>query len=265
VRVPTLVAAIGAALSSSFAGRPSPPPREPTRGEPAVLPVVLREDPPSGPRSAPWAAPLGPLRFVETRTRAQAVVTLYAADGALDEDAALAVDRVALAESLEPPTFAGAPTVLALPRSRRAAAIAPPPRLDRRLLRLLVKAAAHFHASEVDLVSTFRDAARPGSRHRLGEAADFSFPGVTAAALAAHLRGYARVGVGVYTNRRTQFVHLDVRAESYHWADASPPGVSWRESRMTDRAAPARDEAWAPEQDLPESAAPGVATVPAAR
>ena len=31
------------------------------------------------------------------------------------------------------------------------------------------------------------------------------------------------MGVGVYTNPLTQYVHLDVRERSYHWIDASPP------------------------------------------
>jgi uncharacterized protein YcbK (DUF882 family) len=178
----------------------------------------------------PWAAGLRAIRFVNRRTGASAVLRLYAPAGGLDEEATSAVDRVAAEKD------------------------APVRPLDRRLLRLVVKAAGHFHAAEVDLVSTFRDAARAGSRHRSGEAADFQLTGVTALKLAAYLRGLARVGVGVYTHPRTQFVHLDVRAESYHWADASPPGRWWRESRMTDRAAPGRDAAYAPEQDLPEAA-----------
>jgi uncharacterized protein YcbK (DUF882 family) len=164
-------------------------------------------------------------------SRLTATVRLYAEDGAFDDEAAAEVDRLVAA-----------------------GADAPPPRMNRRLLRLVVKAASHFHATEVVLVSTFRGTARGGSRHRMGEAADFSFPGVTAAKLAAYLRTYARVGVGVYTNRRTQFVHLDVRDQSFHWVDGSPPGRTWRESPLTDRGAPARDAAYRPEQDLPELA-----------
>jgi uncharacterized protein YcbK (DUF882 family) len=172
---------------------------------------------------------LSALRFVNIRTGVAGSVRLYAADGGIDEDAASRLDRVAGA---------------------RAAAPRP---LDRRVLRLIVKAATHFHASEVDLVSTFREGARGGSRHRSGEAVDFRLPGVLATKLAAHLRENARVGVGVYTNKRTQFVHLDVREQSFHWADASPPGRVWRETPLTDRAAPVRDAAYQPEQDLPGS------------
>ena len=69
--------------------------------------------------------------------------------------------------------------------------------------------------------------------------------------LAAYLRGLPRVGVGIYTHPRTQFVHLDVRDQSYHWLDASPPGVKWREMQLRDAGASKRDEAWTPARDLP--------------
>jgi uncharacterized protein YcbK (DUF882 family) len=178
-----------------------------------------------------WARAHPARRVVDGNTRAEALVRLYGTDGTFDENAAGEVDRLVAV-----------------------GADAPPPPMNRRLLRLVVRAALHFHATEVDLVSTFRGAARSGSRHRTGDAADFSLPGVGAAKLAAYLRGYARVGVGVYTNRRTQFVHLDVRDQSFHWADASPPGRTWRERPLTDRGAIARDAAYQPEQDLPELA-----------
>jgi uncharacterized protein YcbK (DUF882 family) len=224
----TVLAALGGAVSSSFSGRgaiEAPPP--------APAPAVAPAPPAAPPRpAAAWAAELRALHVTAVRTHSEATVRLYRADGSFDEDAALAFDLVAAA----------------------ATADALPPPMSRRLLRLVVKAAAHFHATEITLVSTFRDSARKGSRHRTGEAVDFIFPGVTAAKLAAHLRGYARVGVGVYTNSRTQFVHLDVRDQSYHWVDASPPGRVWRESPLTDRGALARDAAYRPEEDLPEIA-----------
>jgi hypothetical protein len=46
-------------------------------------------------------------------------------------------------------------------------------------------------------------------------------------------------------------VHLDVRDASYHWLDASPPGVKWREKQLRDPTQMKRDAAWSPEQDLP--------------
>jgi uncharacterized protein YcbK (DUF882 family) len=227
-----MLAALGAPLLSSFSGRGALEVEPPSA--PALAPRLAPVTPSATSRPpAAWAIALPAVRFVDTRTRAAAVVRLYAKDGSLSEEAACDLDRLVVA-----------------------GAGAPPPPLNRRLLRLLVKAAAHFHATEINLVSTFRDNAGIGSRHRTGDAADFSMPGVPAARLAAHLRTFPRVGVGVYTNRRTQFVHLDVREQSYHWVDASPPGRTWRESPLTDRGAIARDAAYRPEQDLPEPTAP---------
>src|SRR5262249_20196519 len=133
---------------------------------------------------------------------------------------------------------------------------AAPRPVHRRVLKLIVKAANHFHKDAITIISTFRGTSGRRSRHRTGEAIDFSLDGVKATELAALLRTYARVGVGVYTHPRTQFVHLDVRDESYHWVDASPPGRAWREISLPDRSAPARDAAFTPESDLPESSTP---------
>jgi uncharacterized protein YcbK (DUF882 family) len=214
---------LGACSLAGCAGHPGhdAPPQAPP-------PIVLVRDPePDAPAPVAWAEALPPLRFVNTRTGADVWARLYAADGTIDEGQARMIDEI-LAE--------------------RDAAPRP---LHRRTLQLVVKAAAHFGATEVDVVSSFRDGARPGSHHRNGDAIDWRLPGVPAAKLAAYLRRGARVGVGVYTHPRTQFVHLDVREQSYHWADASPPGRWWRESRMTDRGAAARDAAYRREQDLP--------------
>jgi uncharacterized protein YcbK (DUF882 family) len=216
--------ALGAGLASILSGRVT------SVTEPVEAPVHVAPEPAETAPPLPtlaWAAALPALRFANTRTGAACSVRLYTSVGTLDEDSAAEIDRVA---------------------AERDAAPRP---LDRRVLRLIVKAAAHFHAGEVDLVSTIRDGAREGSRHRSGQAVDFRLAGVPAAQLAAHLRGNARVGVGVYTHRRTQFVHLDVREESFHWVDASPPGRVWRETRITDRGAPQRDAAYQAEQDLP--------------
>jgi uncharacterized protein YcbK (DUF882 family) len=175
-----------------------------------------------------WAESLPPVNFRNINTGASGAFRLYAADGTFDESAARAIDRL-----------------LAAPEDTSTQP------LNRRLLRLVVKAANHFHAGDVVVVSAFRDSKRSGSRHRTGEALDLMLPGTPPATIAAHLRTYARVGVGVYTHRRTQFVHLDVREQSYHWLDASPPGRVWRERALTDRGAMARDVGYRLEQDLP--------------
>jgi hypothetical protein len=109
---------------------------------------------------------------------------------------------------------------------RIAAGDGSPHELAARVEQLLVRAAYHFGDAQVFVVS--------------------------ARALAAYLRALPRVGVGVYTNPRTQFVHLDVRDQSYHWLDASPPGIHWREGALRDPGAEKRDAAWTPQMDLPQ-------------
>jgi len=228
------------AIPGGFA-RPAPPPPP----SPAVAEITLVADAPDPPlpEPLPWVRALAPLRFVNTRTGAAIPVRLYAGDGSVDEHVASAIDAV----------LADRRSSESAPRtsSDRDAA---PHRLNRRVLQLVVKAAAHFGATEVRVVSSYRDGGRKGSRHRVGRALDFTLASVRPGKLASYLRKLARVGVGIYTHPRTQFVHLDVRDESYHWADGSPPGRWWRGSRMTDRAAVSRDAAYRPEDDWPGDA-----------
>jgi uncharacterized protein YcbK (DUF882 family) len=176
-----------------------------------------------------WAEGLAPLRFVRVRGGDALEVRLYRRDGSLDEAAAATLDRL-----LDDNADGDAPRAI-----------------DRRVLQLVAKAADHFHAREVLIVSGWRDAKRPGSRHAMGQAMDFMLAGVTSGQVAQYLRTGARVGVGIYTHPRTRFVHLDVREESFHWIDASPPGRTWREKGITDRGAATRDRAYSPAQDLP--------------
>lgn len=233
-----LTVAALAALGSSCAGRAVSEEALAGRGASAGDTAAQTVPVPSAAQTAPeppakrpavaWAIALSPLRFRNINTSAAGAFQIYTPEGAVDEGAARAIDR----------TLAGRDDT-----AERS--------LNRRLLQLVFKAANHFHAREVAVVSSFRESKRKGSRHRTSEAIDFILDGVPPAALAAHLRTYARVGVGVYTHRRTQFVHLDVREQSYHWLDASPPGRTWREMRLFDRSAAARDAAYQPAQDLP--------------
>ncbi len=174
------------------------------------------------PRVAAWACAL-PAIEVTAATHAKASVRLYGDDGEIDPAARDALERIA-ANDDEPHPLA--------------------PRVEQ----LLLRAAYHFGNTQVYVVSGWRERA---SRHGTGEAIDFKLKGVPARALAAYLRGLARVGVGVYTNPKTQFVHLDVRDQSYHWIDASPPGVHWREGALRDPGAAKRDADWSPQMDLP--------------
>lgn len=175
------------------------------------------------PRSASWAESLPAIAVTSAATHAVTPLRLYTREGAIDPDAAARFEQIVAGEH-EPHPLA--------------------PRLEQ----LVFKAAYHFHGAGIVVVSGWRENA---GRHGLGDALDFKLQGVRAATVAAWLRGLARVGVGIYTHPRTQFVHLDVRDPSYHWLDASPPGVKWRERQIRDPHQAQRDAAWTPEADLP--------------
>lgn len=211
--------------------------------EPALSPTATGAPAPS---PVAWATALEPILFRNVNTRQASALRLYSPDGSVDEAAALRADALLAGEDVE--AFDHEDKV--------------PRPISRRLLQLIVRAAEHFKATEVDVISSWRESKRKGSRHRHGEAIDFTLLGVKPKALASYLRDLPRVGVGIYTHPRTQFVHLDVREQSYHWLDASPPNRVWRELRLPDLTAPARDAAYALEQDLPESAATLSAAAP---
>ncbi|MDB4946533.1 MAG: hypothetical protein JWP97_6067 [Labilithrix sp.] len=185
------------------------------------------------PALAPWAAALAPITVENRNTNARAAIRLYDARGALDREQARAFMRVA-GRAADAPEDASDDDE----------------RLDLRLVQLAVRAAYHFGGARISIVS----ATRPGAhgKHGSGEALDFALTSVAAPALAAYLRGTPRAGVGIYTHPKTQYVHLDVRDESYHWLDGSPPGVSWRERLVPDPKRAERDAAYDVTLDLPE-------------
>jgi uncharacterized protein YcbK (DUF882 family) len=182
-------------------------------------------------RTVAWASALGSVRITDGSTRAHEELRFYAPDGEVDDQAKARFE-----------------TLVARDGEVHA--------LSERVLRLLFKAVYHFGRSRrspadapaVTVVSAWREHA---GRHTSGDAVDFKLAGVPASLLAAYLRGLPRVGVGIYTHPRTQYVHLDVREQSYHWLDASPPGVKWRERQLRDPGRAKRDEAWTPSSDLP--------------
>ena len=174
-------------------------------------------------RLSSWTAALHPIEVTDANTREHARIDLYDREGDIDDDARATFERVAAREP-------------------------EPHRLAARVEQLVFKAAYHFGATRVVIVSGWREHA---GKHTAGEAIDFKLAGVPAGQLAAFLRGLPRVGVGVYTHPATQFVHVDVRDTSYHWVDASPPGVRWKERPIGDRSARKRDASYTPEADLP--------------
>jgi uncharacterized protein YcbK (DUF882 family) len=191
----------------------------------AVVALALVQPPPG----FGWAEDLAPLAVQNVNTLAAGTVRLYNDAGE--------VDAVALAEFGR---------VAATKGELEAPALAP------RLVQLVVKAAYHFKVKEIVVISGFRPQ-KPwkGSRHATGEALDFRLAGVRARDLASYLRKLGKVGVGYYPHPRTQYVHLDVREESFHWIDGSPPGVTWREHGLADWGRAKRDAAYQPADDLP--------------
>lgn len=174
-------------------------------------------------RVAAWAAHLEGIEVGTTTSTEKAVVHLYEGDGDIDEAARVTFERIAARDEDPHP-------------------------LAVRLEQLVFKAAYHFKNAPVVVVSAWRANA---AKHGTAEAIDFKLRGVPARTLAAYLRATPRVGVGVYTHPRTQYVHLDVREPSFHWIDASPPGIKWREAQLGDRTCGKRDASWTPEMDLP--------------
>jgi uncharacterized protein YcbK (DUF882 family) len=178
-----------------------------------------------------------PLRISYVNTRQSTKLRLYDANGKVDKAAAAQLDQL-LCDVRDP----------AHPRTTT---------LDRRTLQLLFRAAYHFRAREVEVISGYRKPGRrPEGRHGEGRAIDFRLPKVRASALAAYLRTLPRVGVGLYTHRATQFVHLDSRERSYHWLDPSPPGVSLPERPLAIGDPTKRDATYVPNDDLPEAGVP---------
>ena len=171
-----------------------------------------------------WAEALGPIVVENSHTGGRASVRLYLPDGEVDPDALDDFERCA------------------------GDGDGPAP-LDPRVVMLAIKAAYFNGARDIVIVSAYRSFSH--GRHGVGEALDFRLRGLDARALAAHLRGYPRAGVGIYTHPRTQFVHLDVRTTSFHWRDGSPPGVTWPEIPLADEQRAARDGAYRAENDLP--------------
>ena len=140
----------------------------------------------------------GPLHIVNINTDKAIDARLYDLWGHLDGDSASALDNL-LCDARDRDNIQT--TVL-----------------DRRTLQLMYRAAYHFRAKKVIVVSAYRKPGAKGEgRHGEGKAIDFKLTNTSASALAAYLRTLSRVGVGVYTHPGTQYVHLDVRDQSYYW------------------------------------------------
>lgn len=183
-------------------------------------------------RGVPYLG-VGPLHIVNINTDKAADARLYDLWGHLDEAAASELDNL-LCDARD--------------RDHIQTTV-----LDRRMLQLMYRAAYHFRAKKVIVISAYR---KPGvkaeGQHAQGKAVDFKLTNTSALALAGYLRTLSRVGVGVYTNPDTQYVHLDVRDQSYYWVDGSPPGRTWRERPIAGAGMAKRDAGYSPTNDWPE-------------
>ncbi|MDF3069700.1 MAG: hypothetical protein K0R38_5301 [Polyangiaceae bacterium] len=218
------------ALALALAPRPAPAAQERPRPSSPPSPIVIVA--PRAPTPDPRFTALPALLIENQTTRERRELKLYDAFGAIDEQAATALDAL-LCDARKP--------------KQRATT-----RIDRRTLQLLFKAAYHFRSYEVEVVSAYR---KPGRRregpHGQGSAIDFRLRGVSAKELASYLRDIPRTGVGIYTHPKTQYVHLDSREHSFHWLDASPPRRHWREKSIGGKELVKRDAEYRPASDLP--------------
>jgi LysM repeat protein len=95
--------------------------------------------------------------------------------------------------------------------------------IDERLVRLIARVSDQFGGRPLRVVSGYRKRSWfNDSRHKTGQALDFSIPGVPNEAVRDYLRTLSDVGVGYYPN--SSFVHLDVRSDTTYWVDHAGPG-----------------------------------------
>ncbi len=95
--------------------------------------------------------------------------------------------------------------------------------VDPRLLDMVYRIQAHFHAHEIRIISGYRTPhAGATSNHGKGRAMDLVIPGASDEDVAKLAREEGFAGVGIYPV--SGFVHVDVRERSYFWVDTSGPG-----------------------------------------
>jgi hypothetical protein len=95
--------------------------------------------------------------------------------------------------------------------------------IDERLIAMIALASDEFGGRAIRVVSGYREHSyAPDSKHKSGQALDFSIPGVPNEALRDYLKTLGDVGIGFYPN--STHVHLDVREKTTYWVDYSLPG-----------------------------------------
>jgi uncharacterized protein YcbK (DUF882 family) len=202
---PLVVAAISIAAAHEGAARASRPPAHGGGAAPASYKQAM-----SG-----WHAPVGHAAPVDASGRPKLVLHTLNHDEKAELTAATDVGGFS-AEDLD-----RASTVL-----RSASGDRHP--VEPRTLNVVYRIQAHFGAPEIRIVSGYR-VPKPSnhSNHGKGRAIDFIVPGTPDEEVAKFAREIGFVGVGIYPT--SQFVHVDVRPQSYFWIDYSGPGKRNRE------------------------------------
>jgi uncharacterized protein YcbK (DUF882 family) len=96
-----------------------------------------------------------------------------------------------------------------------------------RLISILIRVSDTFGGRPLRIASGYREHSyAKESKHKAGEACDFTIEGVPNEALRDYLLTLDSVGVGFYPN--SSFVHLDVRSQKTTWIDTSTPGSAPR-------------------------------------
>jgi len=129
----------------------------------------------------------------------------------------LGCDRRVRAEAVR------AVSVLARPRGTDRPGEGEPVReLHAGLLERLQALSDAFEGRPIEILSGFRPASAPTSRHHHARALDLRVVGVDRARVRDVVARLPQTGVGWYPN--SVFVHVDVREESAYWVDVSGPG-----------------------------------------
>jgi uncharacterized protein YcbK (DUF882 family) len=157
-------------------------------------------------RTDPLETPSGQLWVRAENLNEEAKVSIYKADGTLDEESLAKLDEIF--------------------RCKRTGEVRA---VDPRLYEQLSRIQDHFEGKEIQLVSGFRFAERSSSRHYHASAMDIRIPGVSIKDMYAYAQSLDAGGMGIGIYPRSGFIHVDYRAPgepSYRWTDYSPSGSS---------------------------------------
>ncbi|MDP3279401.1 MAG: DUF882 domain-containing protein [Deltaproteobacteria bacterium] len=224
----TLCSAVTLTSGSMAYAQPQPPAATATMGTP---PVVEQPQAETVIDQRFRALPVLTWRSINTRETVQSRV--YLADGSVDPECIRALGHLFRDTRNNTPS----PIVV-------------------RTIQLIVRAATHFGAREIEVISGYRTGlSASGQRirregyHGVGSAVDFRLVSVSSAELAAYARTFSHVGVGHYP--RMNFVHLDSREQSFTWENSARSNHHGWNRPLARGELAERDRTWTHADDLP--------------